>query len=114
MVAPLDVPTVVSVGDEVFSARGLVLVGLFLLVDGYLVRFREMTALIIWTSPERAGLSKSRLARIVGTYVLAISAVTFVCAGVIVLGVSASAVELLYYGLVAVIVVVQSIHVRLG
>jgi hypothetical protein len=102
------------IADGSFSARGLVLVGVFLLVNGFLIRRYELTGLIVWTSAERMGVSESRLARVVSSYMLLISAATFVCAGLIAADTSPRVVELLYYGAVLVIVLVQYLHLRLG
>jgi len=108
----LEVAGVITDGG--FTARGLVLIGAFLLANGYLIRRYELTSLIIWTSADRMGVSKSKLARVVSSYMLLIAAATFVSAGLVAVGVSPTAVELLYYGVVGVIVVVQYLHLRLG
>jgi hypothetical protein len=104
--------SVITDGD--FTARGLVLVGAFLLVSGYLIRRYELTGLIVWTNADRMGVSESKLARVVSSYTLVICAATFASAGLVAQGVAPTAVELLYYGVVLVVVLVQYLHLRLG
>lgn len=108
---PLITGTVLSLWAAI-SPTDLILIAGFFLADGYLVRFRRMSGLILWTNPERAGLSEERLTRIVGTYMLLIGGLTVGFAGLLVAGVPSTLVKLLFYLTVLVLVVVQHIHVR--
>lgn len=103
-----------SLGNGVLGVPELVLIGAFVLVDGYLVRAYQLTGLILWTNPGRAGLSTDRLTWIVGTHTLLLGVVTFAFAGVVALGAPPSLVEPAYYAVAIVLVVLQYLHVRLG
>jgi uncharacterized membrane protein len=105
--------TLAIFGDEALTSTDLLIIGTFLLIVGYLAKRRKV-GVIRWTSAEKEGISEETMGNIAGISVMVIGGLSYLFAVVLLADVPAKTVEILYYASAVIVVIFQTIAVKIA
>lgn len=100
-------------GESVLTTNKLLIIGTFLLISAYLAKTRKLRV-VYWTWPEKEGMSKKKFGNIVGLSVMLIGIVSYGFAVILLFDVPPALTEIAYYGIVGVIVIIQTVALKIG
>jgi len=105
--------TLAIFGDEAMTSADLLIIGTVLLISGYLAKHRKLRV-IRWTSAQKQGISEETMGNIAGISVMVIGGLSYLFAVILLADVPAKTVEILYYGSAAIVVIFQTIALKVA
>lgn len=105
--------SLVIFGESALTTNDLLIIGTFLLISGYLAKIRKLRA-VYWTWPEKEGMSEETFGNIVGLSVMLIGIVSYIFAVILLFDVPAGLIETAYYGIAGIIVIIQTVALKIS